>query len=245
MDASDVQMSVAQWLGVIFTGLGLLAVFGQLRNAIASLARNTPKIVQRQLGEYHQCVSKDLVMMDSESAEHSLPTLKGWTQHCYLNNKALRICMDQVHTKQRGRPGTSCWTQLLTRCGISPSDLIAHGGSKAVMFPATRKVHPQPQSVDQADLQNIDGRLHYGFSPAEFLVLLIVGGFATEAFRNIETSGPSTEKGFVGTLRLAKHSPFMQRAYFDPWDGIRKLNHETSRSVHNLPLRAALDLTQD
>ena len=85
---------------------------------------------------------------------------------------------------------------------------------------------------------NEESSIFYGFSPNEFVALLIVSGFSPTNILRMNAS-----IGFLGKLEVAEHRPLSIQAKFDPHPGSRDISHhrETIRDQAVVPVKRAID----
>ncbi|KAL8706089.1 MAG: hypothetical protein Q9201_000854 [Fulgogasparrea decipioides] len=219
------------WVGTLFTAIGLIAVFSQLRSAFTALQQSRKALITRSTGCWIALIpQKD--MPKQGLVEKAAPGFLGWVQRAYIEN--LHACLTQ---DTRTTAGTSGWSNLFAQCGIQPTDLIRFGGPDARFFPAvTGKLGSGAARL--ADLVFDNGRVLYGFSQSEFTALLIICGFSPADF---SISGCTTSTKFLGSMQLADNEPFSQVARFDAHEGCRDAGEDKERFINKVPIQTCLD----
>lgn len=219
------------WVGTLFTAIGLIAVFSQLRSVLRDLQQSKKNLLARSTGQWMALIpQKD--MPQRGLVERVAPGFLGWVQRAYKENR--HACLTQ---DQRMNAGTSGWSNIFACCGIPATDLIEFGGADARVFPAVTG-NLGSGAPRLADLIFDNGRVLYGFSQNEFMALLIVCGFSPADF---SISGCTTSTKFLGNMQLADHEPFSQVARFDAHDGCRNIAADRERFINNVPIQTCID----
>ena len=236
-DNVDISNMVGTWAATFITGIGLIAIYSQLRSAVLKVLAGKDQL-KRQAGDYFIVIPKN-VEFEYGLYAATLPSVQGLLQHYYMQRKSISIAQDEYVCNERIRAGTSSWSQLLSHCNITPDELLRYGGPRATILPAKDMAHDEAKPVGQADLSIANGRVQYGLMAGEFTMLLILAGFQLSAF---QVSGFHQDKQYLGLLRMAEGGPFDQVALFDPHAGIRSLTRPTERGIHEVPVRQCIDL---
>lgn len=219
------------WLGTLFTAIGLIAVYSQLRSVLGNLQQSKKSQLARSTGRWIDLIpQKD--MPQQGLVERVAPSFLGWVQRAYMEN--MHACLTQ---DDRMIAGTSGWSNLFAQCGIKATDLIQFGGSDARVFPAVTGDLGQG-APRLADLVFDNGRILYGFSESEFTALLIICGFPPSDF---SISGWSSSTRFLGSMQLAENEPFSQVARFDAHTGCRDITEDKERYINNVPVQTCID----
>ena len=219
------------WLGTLFTAIGLIAVFSQLRSVLVDLQLSKKGFLARSAGCWIALIpQKD--MPQRGLVERVAPGFLGWVQRAYVERR--HTCLTQDN---RTIAGTSGWSNVFAHCGIQAADLIQFGGPDARVFPAVTG-HLGPGSPQLADLIFEDGRVLYGFSKSEFMALLIICGFSPADF---SISGCTTSTRFLGSMQLADNEPFSQIARFDAHMGCRDIAEDKERYINNIPIQTCIN----
>lgn len=234
LDTSDRINAAAMagtWLGTLFTAIGLIALFSQLRSVLLDLQQSQKTLLARSTGSWMPLIPKK-AMPQRGLVESVAPGFLGWVQRAYIDN--VHTCLTQDN---RTIAGTSGWSNVFAHCGIQAADLIQFGGSNARVFPAvTGDLGPGAPRL--ADLLFDNGRVLYGFSQNEFTALLIICGFSLSDF---SISGCTTSNKFLGSMQLADHEPFSQVARFDAHEGCRDISQDKERYINNVPVQTCID----
>ena len=218
------------WLGTLFTAIGLIALFSQLRSVLVDLRQSRKALLTRSTGRWMALIPQK-GMPQQGLVEKVAPGFLGWVQRAYMEKK--NVCLTQ---DPRGNAGTSGWSNLFAQCGIQATDLVQFGGSDSRVFPAVTG-HLGPGSPQLADLIFENGRVLYGFSQNEFVALLIICGFSPADF---SISGCTTSTKFLGSMQLADNEPFSQIARFDAHVGCRQISEEKERYINQVPVRTCI-----
>ena len=227
----DISSSVASWLGTIFTGVGLVAVYAQLRSFIGNTYSQQERWMKRSAGDWRSCFDKQV--LDGEGyIEQAAPAFAGWIQKRYLDGDSTKLTQADNFTS-----GTCSWSRLFSQCSIWAGALQQDGGRAAFMHPVTSSDTSDAWKPTQADIRKEDGRLMYGFSCAEFSALMLLGGFPPD---RIGDPGISNSTCYLGTMYLADHGSFSQFAHFDPHAGCKTIKSEVRRHVHSVPVQGIL-----
>lgn len=234
LDISD-QINVAAvagtWLGTLFTAIGLVAVFSQLRSVMRDMQQSQTTFLARYAGGWTALIPNE-AMPQRGLVERVAPGFLGWVQRAYMYN--MHACLTQC-----GRPtaGTTGWSNLFAQCGIQAAALFQFGGPNARVFPAvTGDLGPGAPRL--ADLIFDNGRVLYGFSQNEFTALLIICGFSLSDF---SITGCTTSTNFLGTMQLADHEPFSQVAQFDSHEACRTIAQDQERHIIQVPIQTCVD----
>lgn len=230
-DQMNTAAMVGTWIGTLFTAIGLIAVYSQVRSVLGNLQQSKKGPLARATGRWIDLIpQKD--MPQQGLVEKVAPGFLGWVQRAYMGN--MHACLTQ---DDRMIAGTSGWSNLFARCGIQATDLIQFGGSDARVFPAVTGNLGQG-APRLADLVFDNGRILYGFSESEFTALLIICGFPPSDF---SISGWSSSTKFLGSMQLADNEPFSQIARFDAHTGCRNIEEDRERYINNVPVRTCID----
>ncbi|KAI4164085.1 MAG: hypothetical protein LQ342_002321 [Letrouitia transgressa] len=225
-DNLSLSATIGTWLGSLFTGIGLIALFSQLRSILGSSSSRQENFISRAAGVWSQCLNKQAIQAETGTFEQAAPTLAGWIQKKYLRGESTKLILSDS-----GVAGTSSWSKLFAQCSISPFELTNFGGPEASVLPGRSD---DPRAPPQADVRIEEGKLYYGFSSTEFASFLILCGLSSDAFK---ATGTSSSIGYLGCMHLADHGPFAQIAHFDPHSGINLVETESERLVHSVPIR--------
>ena len=219
------------WIGTLFTAIGLIAVFSQLRSVLGNMHQSRKDQLARSTGRWIDLIpQKD--MPQQGLVERVAPGFLGWVQRAYMEN--MHACLTQDN---RMIAGTSGWSNLFAQCGIQATALIQFGGPDARVFPAVTG-NLGPGAPRLADLIFDNGRILYGFSASEFTALLIICGFPPSDF---SISGWSSSIKFLGSMQLADNEPFSQVARFDAHTGCRDIKEDKERYINNVPVQTCID----
>ena len=230
-DQINMTAMVGTWLGTIFTAVGLIAVFSQLRLVLVGLQQSRKSLLARSAGNWVDLIPQT-GMPQQGLVEKVAPGFLGLVQRGYLDGT--KIYMTQDH---RPMAGTSGWSNLFAHCGIQPSEMIKHGGPNARVFPAvTGRLGSGAPRL--ADLVFENGRVFYGFSQYEFMALLIICGFCPADF---SVSGGTASTKFLGCLQLANYEHFSQLARFDAHEGCRDIAEDKERYINEVPIQNCID----
>lgn len=234
LDISDRINMIAMagtWVGTIFTAIGLIALFSQLRSALVDLQQSKTALLARSAGRWMALIPQK-GMPQRGLVESVAPGFLGWVQRVYIENS--HVCLTQDNTMIAG---TSGWSNIFARCGIQPTDLIRFGGPDARVFPAVTG-HVGSGAPRLADLVFDNGRVLYGFSQSEFMALLIICGFSPSDF---SIDGCTTSTKFLGSMQLADNEPFSQIARFDAHEGCRDIADYKERFTNEVPVQTCID----
>ena len=234
-DSIDAASLAGTWVGTIFTGLGLLAVFTQLRNLLL-LVKTENRWKERTAGAWVDCILIDRLPSNGVQ-EGVLPVFSGWLQNFYMLEKTITVSQDD-----RGVSGRSSWSNLFARMDISATDLVTYGGLIRQPTP-TRKhavdpwIRPLRPGLGDALVEN--GSISYGFSAAEFAALIILCGFRPGDFAP-RSSRHSTS--VCGQMLVAEYGPFSQVAKFDSHHGFRDARKSFKTDMRDIPVAHSLNL---
>ena len=230
-DRINVAAMAGTWIGTLFTAIGLIALFSQLRSVLLDLQQSKKALLARSTGRWMALIP--LKNMPQRGLVESVaPGFLGWVQRAYIENT--HACLTQ---DQRRAAGTSGWSNVFAHCGIQAADLIRFGGPNARVFPAvTGSLGAGAPRL--TDLFFDNGRVLYGFSQNEFMALLIICGFSAADF---SISGCTMSTKFLGSMQLADNGPFSQIARFDAHDGCRDLEEDKERYVNAVPIQTCID----
>ncbi len=234
LDISD-RISVAAvagtWLGTLFTAMGLIAVVSQLRSVLKDLRQSKTALLTRSAGRWMALIPQKN-MPPQGLVESVAPSFLGWVQRAYMENSRVCLTQDNMMTA-----GTSGWSNLFARCGIHATDMIRFGGPDARVLPAvTGRLGPGAPRLSDLVFEN--GRVLYGFSQNEFMVLLVICGFSPADF---SIAGCTTSTKFLGSMQLADNEPFSQVARFDPHEGCRDIAVIKERYMNKVPVQTCID----
>ena len=227
-DSLNVSASVGTWLGLLFTGLGLIAVIFQLRSFLSSTSAGRERFVSRAAGAWSDCFLNKQILQDEGEIKEAAPALAGWIQKRYMGNEAIKLTQSDTCLG-----GTSSWSKFLAQCFVSPHQLLQEGGPSAAHYPTGSTVSRSPI---QADIRIEDGKFMYGMSAAEFAAMLVLTGFPTTDFSN-DSSSHSIK--YLGTMHLASHGAFSQIAHFDAHGHPKIMKSDLKRLVHKVPVQGA------
>ncbi len=230
-DRMNTAAMAGTWIGTLFTAIGLIAVYSQLRSVLGNLQQSKKGQLARATGRWIDLIPpKD--MPQQGLVERVAPGFLGWVQRAYLNN--MNVCLTQ---DDRMIAGSSGWSNLFAQCGIQATDLMEFGGLDARVFPAVTGDLGEG-APRLADLVFDNGRILYGFSETEFTALLIICGFPPS---DLSISGWSSSTGFLGSMQLADNEPFSQVARFDAHTGCRDIKEDKERYINNVPVQTCID----
>lgn len=230
-DQMNTAAMAGTWIGTLFTAIGLIAVYSQLRSVVENLQQSKKAQLARSTGRWIDLIpQRD--MPQQGLVERVAPGFLGWVQRAYMEN--MHACLTQDN---RMIAGTSGWSNLFAQCGIQATDLIQFGGSDARVLPAVTGDLGQG-APRLADLVFENGRILYGFSQNEFMALLIICGFQPSDF---SISGWSSSTKFLGSMQLADNEPFSQVARFDPHEGCRDIKDDKERYINNMPIQTCIN----
>ena len=226
------------WLGTIFTGLGLLAVFTQLRNLLLVI-RVESRWKERAAGAWANCLLIDRLPSNGIQ-EGVVPIFSGWLQNFYIQEKILKVSQDD-----RGVSGKSSWSNLFARMDIDAADLVAYGG--LTRQPTPRREHEirgnsphiRPLRPGLGDALVENGSISYGFSAAEFAALIIFCGFPP---RDFKPQGSRHSASWYGQMLVADYGQFSQVAKFDSHHGFRDAFKSFKREMRDVPVAHSLNL---
>ena len=237
-DSIDVASLAGTWVGTIFTGLGLLAVFTQLRNLLL-FVKTENRWKERAAGAWIDCILIDR-LPNNGVQEGVLPIFSGWLQNFYLQEKTITVSQDD-----RGVSGKSSWSNLFARMDIGAADLVTYGGSRRQPTPGRKHdvvgidhwIRPLRPGLGDALVEN--GSISYGFSAAEFAALIILCGFSPRKFAP-QSSRHSAS--YYGQIVIAEHGPFSQVAQFDSHHGFRDAHKSFREDMRDVPVAHSLNL---
>ena len=237
-DSIDAASLAGTWVGTIFTGLGLLAVFTQLRNLLL-LVKTESRWKERAAGAWVDCILIDRLPSNGVQ-EGVLPVFSGWLQNFYVLEKTITVSQDD-----RGVSGRSSWSNLFARMDISAAELVTYGGLRRQLTPMRRHsvvginpwIRPLRPGLGDALVEN--GSISYGFSAAEFAALIILCGFRPGDFAP-RSSRHSTS--FYGQMLVAEYGPFSQVAKFDSHHGFRDAEKSFKTDMRDIPVAHSLNL---
>nr|AGU10912.1 hypothetical protein [uncultured organism] len=226
-DKVDLASLAGTWLGAIFTAVGLVAVYSQLRNAISDFGKHRKQLVIRSAGDWVALIPTKN-MPRKGLVEEVAPAFAGWLQNAYIRDKNIPVSLPSATNA-----GTSSWSILFALCGIRAMDQMTYGGPKSRMHTPHDVNIATGLPPRQADLIFRDGHVAYGFSMNEFAALLILCGFRISAF---SATRPTIISGPFGTMSVVDEGPFSQVARFDPHNIWGSLLH-----TQDLPVARCLD----
>ena len=237
-DSIDAASLAGTWVGTIFTGLGLLAVFTQLRNLLL-FVKTENRWKERAAGAWIDCILIDRLPSNGVQ-EGVLPVFSGWLQNFYVQEKTITVSQDD-----RGVSGKSSWSNLFARMDICAADLVTYGGLRRQPTPMRKHgvvginlwIRPLRPGLGDALVEN--GSISYGFSAAEFAALIILCGFCPGNFAP-QSSRHSTS--YYGQIRVAEYGQFSQVAKFDSHHGFRDAFRSFKTDMREVPVAHSLNL---
>ena len=237
-DSIDAASLAGTWVGTIFTGLGLLAVFTQLRNLLL-FVKTENRWKERAAGAWIDCILIDRLPSNGVQ-EGVLPVFSGWLQNFYVQEKTITVSQDD-----RGVSGKSSWSNLFARMDIGAADLVTYGGLRRQPTPRRKHgvvginlwIRPLRPGLGDALVEN--GSISYGFSAAEFAALIILCGFCPGNFAP-QSSRHSTS--YYGQIRVAEYGQFSQVAKFDSHHGFRDAYRSFKTDMREVPVAHSLNL---
>lgn len=237
-DSIDAASLVGTWVGTIFTGLGLLAVFTQLRSLLLFL-KTENRWKERAAGAWVDCILIDRLPSNGVQ-EGVLPVFSGWLQNFYLQEKTITVSQDD-----RGVSGKSSWSNLFARIDIGAADLVTYGGLRRQLTPSRKRsvvginlwIRSLRPGLGDALIEN--GSISYGFSAAEFAALIILCGFRPGDFA---PQGSRHSTSYYGQMLLAEYGQFSQVAKFDSHHGFRDAHNSFKQDMHDIPVAHSLNL---
>ena len=196
------------WVGAIFTLVGLLAVFTQLKSLLREFSEDPTGRIQTAAGDWAICLPKPR-RGEKGVLEGKAPSILAWIEHRYNSlGPAGNIIVTPYERTLSG--GQASWSILFARLQIQPQELLSLGGPNAKR-PA-RGTRTWQETPSQNDLL-IDGpKISYGMTGVEFAALLILSGCSPSNFRSNETSDATS---CIGHMYLAANDPFSQIAQMD------------------------------
>ncbi|KAE9381790.1 hypothetical protein N431DRAFT_551821 [Stipitochalara longipes BDJ] len=234
----NVASLVGTWLGPLFTLLGLLAVFTQVRALLKTFSNNRDERVRNAAGAWASCLGT-LRGSDSGVVEGIAPSVTPWIRNHYSNGKNIRI----TPLERQLSGGTASWSKLFARLQIKPDELNrVHelDSRRHLVDPMTMWSGPtRPDLLVEGD------KISYGLHGDEFAALLILGGFSPSDFHVSKTS---SHTGHLGHMHLGPLGPFSQIAQLDgSWKRLFDLHpglHEETlgRYIHQVNVRCCIDL---
>lgn len=231
-DNVNISSMAATWLGTLIAGIGLIAIFSQIRSLAISVVRSRRFLMERSAGDWAILVpTRD--MPRHGLVEGVAPAFQGWLQRAYRTDVTLSMTWDY-----RKGGGTSGWSNLFAHADIKPLDIVAYGGPDARFYPAVSGNLGPGEAPRLADMIFEEGRVSYGLTRNEFTALLIICGFRISDF---SISGLTSSTGFLGTMALVDRGPFSQLARFDSHDGCRHITEDLERYVNKLPVQRCID----
>ena len=237
-DSIDAASLVGTWVGTIFTGLGLLAVFTQLRNLLL-FVKTESRWKERAAGAWVDCILIDRLPSNGVQ-EGVLPVFSGWLQNFYVQEKTITVSQDD-----RGVSGKSSWSNLFARMDIGAADLVTYGGLRRQPTPRRKHgviginlwIRPLRPGLGDALIEN--GSISYGFSAAEFAALIILCGFRPRDFAP-QSSRHSTS--YYGQMLVAEYGQFSQVAKFDSHHGFCDAYRSFKTDMREVPVAHSLNL---
>ena len=237
-DSIDAASMAGTWVGTIFTGLGLLAVFTQLRNLLL-FVKTENRWKERAAGAWVDCILIDRLPSNGVQ-EGVLPVFSGWLQNSYVREKTITVSQDD-----RGVSGKSSWSNLFARMDIGAADLVTYGGLRRQPPPRRKQgiaslhlwIRPLRPGLGDALVEN--GSISYGFSAAEFAALIILCGFCPGDFAP-QSSRHSTS--WYGQMLVAEYGHFSQVAKFDSHHGFRDAYSSFKTDMRDVPVAHSLNL---
>lgn len=225
-------------VGTIFTGIGLLAVFTQLRNLLL-FVKTENRWKERAAGAWVNCILIDRLPSNGVQ-EGVLPIFSGWLQNFYVQEKTITVSQDD-----RGVSGKSSWSNLFARMDIGAADLVTYGGLRRQPTPRRKHgviginlwIRPLRPGLGDALVEN--GSISYGFSAAEFAALIILCGFRP---RDFAPQGSRHSTSYYGQMLVAEYGQFSQVAKFDSHHGFRDAYRSFKTDMRDVPVAHSLNL---
>lgn len=209
------------WVGTLFTAIGLIALFSQMRSVLVNLQQSKKALLTGSTGLW-MAVIPQKGMPHRGLVESVAPGVWGWVQRAYAENRHAGLTQDHKRFAVTGS-----WSNLIAHRDIQATDLIRFGGPDARVLPAvTGDLGPGAPRL--ADLIFDNGRVLYDFTQNEFMALLIICGFSAADFL---ISGCTMTTNFLGSMQLTDSEPFSQVARFDAHEGCREIVEDKERYI--------------
>ena len=229
-ESMDLSETVGTWCGTLLTGVGLLAVFTQLRAFIGSRYAYQERLLKKQAGDWNKCLGREVYVGEGLMAQ-AAPAFAAWIQYKYKNAASARLTQYDARDA-----GTSSWSRMFAQSSVWPEELLQEWEAEFQNADPTFQRAWQPV---KSDVWKRDGKLMYGFSSAEFCALLIIGGCSPD---HCNEPGPGNSVCYLGVYYLADLDAFSQQAHVDPHTGRANVPPKSGRHLHNVPVQGTLHL---